>query len=224
MDPPEILPSELWYHIYGFLSPPDLLLLWKTHTYFKDSLTTRLQRLKKKSYGIELINNSKDQTSVLTTYRLIDGPNNLLLPGIYHLRFDIKCDLPPEDHMFILFGDIRIITHEHKIFLQRGILFGCVQSYLHHSKFSFLVPATTQLSLDVDLPTISYGTNNDVFIFHCIGSSTADYCHFEWYSTQERDGQWIVIPPSQSSTLSPTLSRIVWDPNLMTYIFQPITS
>src|SRR5579883_943688 len=106
MDPVEILPSELWFHIYDYLTSTTMLSLWKVNTYFNDTLTSKLKSLKRKSYGIDLVDDVKHQVSILSTYRFIDGPNNLLLPGIYRLHFDILCDLSPEDHMFLLSGEI----------------------------------------------------------------------------------------------------------------------
>ena len=226
MEPTEILPSELWFHVYDHLRSPDLLPLWKTNTYFHDSLTTKLRKLKRQEYGIDLINDVTQQTSILTTYRLIDGPNNLLLPDTYHLRFDVTCDIPIGDHMFLLYGETRLITYSHKVFIHRGALFGLDNCILRSSDFNFIYLQSTHITFNIEniseLPMHNDNAGSPldcVFIFHAMrGNSNIRDCKFDFAIAEEIDGQWKVKP-----LVTPREGVIInWDPSTQTHTVRPI--
>ena len=218
MDPTEILPPELWFHINNYLESSTMLTLWKVNTYFHDTLTSKLRLLRRTSYGIDLINDVKHQTSILSTYRLIDGPNNLLLPGIYHLHFDVMCDIPPEDHLFLISGEVRFVPHGHKFFLRRGSLFGmqdCVFRCTRLNLISLISMQTTLLASDTAEPS-----GDNVYMFHAItGISTVHDCTFDIDMADEIDGQWQI----KESPTPKTSTVINWDPVTMTYILSPPT-
>lgn len=163
METTQVFPIETWFQIYNHCTNLTLLNLWKTNIFFKETLTPRLQIIKRKLYGIDLY--AKDVPiidSLLTTYRVLEDVNNMLLSGIYHLRSNIECKLPTGEALFLLFGDIRFnvytditefrnnldkytpchevtripgITNTFTFHVYHGILFRLYDCHVHDSSF-----------------------------------------------------------------------------------------
>lgn len=139
MDPLDFFPGELWFFISEFLDESSLLRLWKVNKYFNIMLLSSVFKRKRKSYGIDLICNPSQRTSLLTTYQLIDVSNNLLLPGKYHLKTDITCDTSEDDYFFIPFGEIEFHQNA-KITLLKGNFFGLNSCTIKNTTFIFHLP------------------------------------------------------------------------------------
>lgn len=163
MEPTTIFPERVWRLIFTYLDGPGLLNLWRVNSYFFGELTSTLVRRKDRFYGTDIIHSPEQFDSILTTYYLLNGGDNILTSGIYNLRNNLICDRSENHGMFIIRGRVIFRQNNFEITLRQGCFFifengsspwpsardpirKANRASVRNSKLTFLIPAETALA------------------------------------------------------------------------------